>query len=189
MSNHEKIEDWNVNSSSWHFRLYEIAVAMWCKWTGKSIDRYERVNLCTYVRMITVYFPMMIGSFAVILTSLIWIPMVMVNWYGINPALSALWSTLRLIGWIVAIVFAIVTIAFIWSLLAKVNFTKVIKSTVKIFFIPLEKTAIESTANTVVDAPKAKNFFEIFCQWWKDGHDMLCRPITIIDSIKSGATK
>jgi hypothetical protein len=188
MSNREKIEDLNVNSSSWHFRVYEIAVAMWCKWTGKSTARYEHVNLCTYVRMITVYFPMMIGIFAVILTSLVWIPMIMVDWYGINPAISALWTTAQIIGFILAIVFAIVTILFMWSLLAKVNFTKVIKSTVQIFFIPLEKTSIEPTADTIVDAPKTKNFFEIFCQWWNDKHAMVCRPMTIIDDIKSGVT-
>jgi hypothetical protein len=187
MSNREKIEDLNVNSSSWHFRVYEIAVAMWCKWTGKSTDQYEHVNLCTYVRMITVYFPMMIGIFAVILTSLVWIPMIMVDWYGINPAILALWTTAQIIGFILAIVFAIVTILFMWSLLVEVNFAKVIKSIAQIFYTPVAIT--ESSTDPLITTPNTKNFFEIFCQWWSDKHTMVCRPMTTIDDIKSGVTK
>jgi hypothetical protein len=180
MSNHDKTSDWMVNSSSWHFQLYQIAVAMWCKWTSNDSDRYEYVNLCTYVRMITVLFPMMMVIFLVLFTSPIWISVVMMNWYGIDPALSALWGTTKVIGWIVFALVVIVCIFYVVAWLRDVSPTQIY---LKVFPGKAQKAL---PTESPISKPKVKSFFQIFCQWFTDKHNMVCRPIVIVESMNSG---
>lgn len=179
-NDHEKLQNWMISSHSWHFILYEIAVAMWCKWTGRNSWQYERVNLCTYIRMILLWFPLMTVILIGILSSPIWILSIMTYWYGTGPVVSALWSSFMFIGGVFLALLCFIGIIWFFSLLKKSHPIE----TVNVFLYRIRSINKKDESSSIEPIPENKNFFEIFVQWISDHHNMICRPITVVSENK-----
>lgn len=150
-----------ISTSSWHWKMYMFAVAMWAKFLNNPLWGYETPNLCAYLRMILLYQPIVLILNLAIYASPLWVGMLLGHYYGywiIIEILPYLWKVLAVIGWFALAAGVIFGIAFIGNFFEN-------RSTKK---NRIQKEPTESSE---------KSFTHVVLQGISDKHDMFCRPI------------
>lgn len=158
----------NISENSWHYWLYKLGVSFWCKFTGNHEWEYTGyANLCTYIRVITVYLPIMIGLHMIVYLSPIWVPF----WvYSIYPT-SHVGGWIAL-GFIALAILVFVSLVIAVGLLIEVVIPGAIKKIAEAQESRREKALLlEATQEQEASA------WQILTQWLRDRHEKICRKI------------
>lgn len=164
------MEKYEISTNSWHWKLYLIAVAMWAAFLDDGLHRYERPNLCSYVRTLCIYLPIMFILNVGIYTSPVWlIGFIYAQFDG-----NILIETLMWFAWLrwALYVFIAIVIAgvIIWA--TKKTFRK---------FAQMKKSANDTkneVSHEVTPTTTTRSFTHLMLQSLSDRHDMICRPIS-----------
>lgn len=155
-----------IKTKGWHYSTYRRGVKMWCRFTGNSEWEYMEIsNLCTYIRVITIYFPLMLALHVIIFGSILWVPL-FVSW--MYP--MAIGGGVVSLGWAVAIIVIICLALGLIAIISKFIFP----GTKEIIETFLEKRKAKSLQK---EGEKELSAWQIFVQWTKDRHDKVCRQI------------
>ena len=172
---------YHVHSNQWHFRFYWFCVTLWCHWTEEPEVRFERPNLCLYLRTMLIYFPIVACVVGTIYLSPIWICILVAKSYGFIALILALANIgiilLALVAVVVVFVGAILVCEWIsnkYDVLQRRRWHRATQSRETL------------SQHPDVTPPQAFTFFQLFMRWWKERHDMVCRPIVVIDELKEG---
>lgn len=159
--------------SSWHWKVYGYAVVMWSEFLKKNTFEYERPkNLCAYIRMLTLYLPIVLLLNGAIYTSPFWVSALFVHWYG-NWVLVEMFS---FFGGIIAVVIALAVVGVGFVLI--VSFLSTLPKVGKWLKDGVEKNL--SKALLRVDKEDLPSFTRIILQHVSDRHSMFCRKINLV---------
>lgn len=144
-----------------------FSVAIWAKFLGNGICRYERPNLCEYIRTILVYLPLILVINVGIYTSPLWIFGLVVHYYGFWVILEVLsfHAPVLLVFLAVAVVF---TLVFVFA-----NLLVYAKDKSK----DNEYTSSQPEMVGEVVEKRPLSFTKMILQYLSDRHDMFCRQI------------
>jgi len=147
-----------------------FGAAMWAKFCNDPLYAHERPNLCSYLRVMFVYMPIMLVVNLAIYTSPLWIAGLLYNYYGPDLLIEivmwfswARWPAVFVAG----LILALCLFDDAHDEISRVRNEQGISGDID-----------ETDAQNVPEETDHPSFIKLFFQYLKDRHDMVCRQIT-----------
>jgi len=162
-----------IKKNAWHVHVYKASVKLWCRFTGnKEWEYMDHPNLCTYIRMMTVYAPIIIGLHLAVLLSPFWVSAWVASVYpdsGVAGGFSAVWAVV----WRVLAV-GVGIIALLFAVFA---FDEFIGSGLKKKWKERREQRREAVLLLKTEQEIELSAWQVFAQWAQDRHEKICRQI------------
>ncbi len=153
-----------LNENSWAARLYNWSYRIWCPFIYRSSYSSRHPNLCTLIRTMFVWGPLVIAFHLLSALTLGYVFL----WFPLSYFASG-----YLQFWFIVAIGVSIICGFVWLI------TKV---------APGAADYIEQKYQSK-HSIEIRTFFSLIFQWIKDTHDQVCSPINIMQTPKEGKVK
>lgn len=158
-----------ISTSSWHWKVYMFAVAMWSKFLNKKMFEYERPNLCAYIRMLTLYLPIVLTLNIAIYTSPVWVASIFAHLYGSWILFEILPIMGEVLLWVIYTIVCLICVGVFASFAGDAHCW-------------LKDGGVKNLHKVLppVDKKAFPSFTQIILQHLSDKHNMFCRKINVV---------
>ena len=155
------MKEYEFDENSLHWKLYMIGIAMWAEFLHNGLWKYERPNVCSYIRTLCIYLPATLVLNVAIYTSPIWVIGLIYHYFSMDILIE----TFIWFAWLRWVIPAAVIVV-IFAILLQKLYTR-----------PLNAEGGKKNNIAQVKTEDPTSFTRLILQYSKDQHDMICRPI------------